>query len=81
MFFLGLCVGFKIMDYVYLSVYIIFLFHCADCIFLTCGKHLHDRIKSLRGKSWAHNFSLEHVNQARKVICHVANSVITNCHI
>ena len=33
MFFLGLCVGFKIMDYVYLSVYIIFLFHCADCIF------------------------------------------------
>ena len=27
-------------------------------IFLTCGKHLHDRIISLRGKVWAHKTSL-----------------------
>ena len=31
---------------------------CEVSILLTCGKHLHDRIKSLRGKSWAHKTSL-----------------------
>ena len=27
-------------------------------IFITCGKHLHDRIISLKGKVWAHTISV-----------------------
>ena len=46
-------------------------------ILLTCGKHLHDCIISLRGEVWAHktrltlHFIVKRLNQARKVTSHV----------
>ena len=46
-------------------------------ILLTCRKHLHDCIISLRGEVWAHktrltlHFIVKRLNQARKVTSHV----------